>query len=470
MKSALVAIPLLFCLCLPACAPKPVRPDRLTFAPLAFHVPEVERMELPNGIRLYLKEDHELPLVEVTAMVGAGSIGDPAEKAGLGRLQAALLRTGGVAGRSPAALDDQLDRLAATLTAASGTYATTLNLSLRSADLGTGVEILADMLRRPAFDPSRLEIARLQAIEKIRRQDDNPAILAHRILREALYRGHPFGRSPTVASVSAIRRSDLVAFHQRYFLPNNLQLGITGDFDRSKLLHLLRACFGDWRSREFIPQPVSSLPEPGKPAVWVARKQLPQTTIVMGEIGIEKDNPDLYAVRVMNFLLGGGGFNSRFMREIRSNRGLAYSTYSFFQVGRRLPGPFLAGCETKSDSTLTVIRLMRRIMESLRRQPVAPAELKLAKESLINSYVFGFENTRSVVARTMRLDYHHYPKDFLQTYRARIAAVSAADVLRVAKRYLHPEAQTIVLVGNPAAFDGTARSLGLSVNEVETHR
>jgi zinc protease len=468
MKSALRLLPLLFCLLLAACAGRPApRPDQLSFPPLAFHVPKVQKLVLPNGIRLFLREDHELPLLEVTAMVRAGTIGDPAQKTGLGGIFATVLRTGGTAGRSPEALDAELEGMAADLSAASDTYATVLNLSLRADDEEKGLAILADILRRPAFSPQRLAVTRQQVVEGIRRENDQPGPVARRALMHALYGEHPLGRTPTVKTVGAVTRDDLVDYHKRFFHPNNLWLGISGDFDRTALLKVLKKYFGNWPQEKFEPQKIPPIKGGHPPLVQVATKDIPQTTILMGDLGIDKSNPDQYAVRVMNFILGGGGFNSRFMREIRSDRGLAYSTYSYFQIGRYLPGPFIAGCETKTVSTMQVVELMRKIQEGLRREPVTAEELQVARQSLINSFVFAFTDSHDIVTQTMRLDFYGYPPDYLETYRDRIAAVTAKDVLSAARKYLHPERQNIVLVGNESRFEAPPAALGLPVEKVE---
>ncbi|ORJ62852.1 M16 family metallopeptidase [Geothermobacter hydrogeniphilus] len=456
------------CLLLVACqppAPRNPRPEQLHYPPLTFRVPAVERLDLPNGIRLYLQEDHELPLVEVSAMLPAGSIADPEGKTGLADLYATVLRSGGAGDYSPDAFDELLAERAIDLSTSSGSYTLNLGLSLQSKDLMVGLQALSDMLRHPRFDPQRLELARRQALEAIRRRNDNPGSIARRTLRQALYPGHPLGRVETRASLSAISREDLLAFHRRFAHPQGLWLGITGDFDREQLLADLRQLFGDWNgdaARRPVP-PVTAKPEA---ALWLADKPIPQTTILFGELGIDKDNPDLYAVRVMNYILGGGGFNSRLMREVRSNRGLAYSVYSYFQIGRLLPGQFIAGCETKSGTTMQVIRLMREQMRLMREKEVSAEELRLAKESLINSFVFAFEDIHDVVAQQMRLDFYGYPSDYLAGYRDRIAAVTVKDVKRVARRYLHPDKQQLVLVGNVKDFDGKPGSLGLPVREI----
>lgn len=440
---------------------------KLEFEPLEFQVPEVERMKLPNGIRLYLREDHELPLVSVTGMVGAGSVTVPPGKTGMGQLFAALLRTGGAGERIPSQVDELLETMAADLGVSNDTYTTEFDLSVQSKDLEAGLGIVADMIRRPRFDPDRLEIARKQAIEGIRRQYDEPDAIATRAVMRAIYGDHPLGRSPKEETVSAVRRDDLVSFHRHYFHPNNLWLAISGDFDRQRLVQLLERLFGDWKSADFTPQQIPPLNPQGEPLVLIAPKEIPQTTVLIGDLGISKDDPDLQATRVMNYILGGGGFNSRLMREIRSDRGLAYSVYSYYQVGRRLPGPFLAGTETKSASTMESVRLMREIIAGMQKEPVAREELGLAKESLVNSFIFGFTDPHEIVTQKMRLDYYDYPEDYLETYRDKVAAVTADDVHRAAQKNLNPGRQKIVIVGNVSAFDGDPASLGAPVKRVE---
>jgi len=453
---------------LSACAtPQRVaHPNELTFEPLKFQVPDVDRMELQNGIRLYLMEDHELPLVQVTAMMGAGSISVPVEKTGLGGLFGALLRTGGAAGRTPSEVDEVLELLAADLSVGTDTYVTTFNLSTHARDLEKGMAVLADLIRRPGFDPDRLEIARNQAIEGVRRQNDNPDSIASRALIKAIYGNHPLGRTPSVDTLNNIVREDLLAFHKSYFHPNNLWLAVSGDFDRKELRGILEDLLGDWSAGPLVKQKIPPVnPSPGG-IVLTAQKDVPQTTILIGDLGLDKSDPGVYAVRVMNYILGGGGFNSRLMREIRSNRGLAYSVYSYFQIGRRLPGPFIAGSETKTASTLEVVRLMQDAMEQLRAAPVSEQELSLARESMIHSFVFAFTDTHDVVTQTMRLDYYDYPEDYLEKYRDRIAGVTKEDVLSAARRFLQPENQKVVLVGDLKSLGQPPESLGLPVETI----
>jgi zinc protease len=462
----LLAVSLLLWSCAPTLSPLPDRPEQLQFAPLTFKVPAVEKRTLGNGIHLYLQQDQELPLVSVTAVLEGGSVGDPPDKTGLASLYATLLRTGGAGRLSAAELDARLEFLAIDFGVSADPYSVTLDMSLRSADLAEGLGILADVLRRPGLAAERLELTRQQAIEAVRRAKDAPSAVAHQALGSALYPGHALGRFPTAGSLAAISRADLREFHRRYAVPQHLWLAISGDFDPAALDARLTSLFGDWQPGGAAPQVVPPLAATAAPALWFERKGIPQTTILFGQLGVTKDNPDLPALRVMNYILGGGGFNSRLMREVRSNRGLAYSVYSYFQPGRRLPGLFLAGAETKNESVPEVVGLMRQLMQQIRVEPVSAAELELAKESLINSFIFTFEDRHDVVTLALRLDLYDYPPGYLESYREKIAAVTVADVQRVAEHYLDPAQQMLVLVGDPADPRGLAASLGRPLQEI----
>lgn len=444
----------------------PDRPEELTYATLVFQVPEVEQLELANGIQLYLKRDPEIPLVSISAMIGSGELSMPRDKTGIGDLFSETWRTGGTAAYEASAIEERLDLIAADLGASVGPYTSNLSLSIRTTDLAEGLNYLAAFLRTPAFAREKLELARLKALERLRRQNDSPGGISRRLLLAALYPDHPLGDWPSPESLAAVTRDDLLRYHAAHFAPNNLWLAVSGDFDPQQLIAELTRAFGDWPRRELPERPIPPVNQAVSGSIQVAVKEIPQTTILLGDLGITKDHPDQYAVRVMNYILGGGGFNSRMMREIRSNRGLAYSAYSYFQVGRRLPGPFVAGTETKTESVLPAVRLIREIMADLRTRPVSEAELNLAKDSLINSFVFGFDNTHAVVSRKMNDDFFGYPEDYLENYRDRIAAVTLDDVKRVAETYIRFDRQRIILVGQDLDLEAL-QSLSLPVRKVK---
>ncbi|MDX2479736.1 MAG: pitrilysin family protein [Desulfuromusa sp.] len=462
----LIVVTLLFG-CGPNLLSQPDRPDDLSFPPLEFSFPEIAQQQLDNGMRLYLKEDNELPLIELTLLVEGGSIYDPLDKTGLSQFFSQSLSTGGTENLTPTQLEIELEAMAAILTVSSSSYGYEINLSLNQEDLERGIVILADLLRRPRFDTERMELVRAEMLENIHRKNDDPGSIAGRLLSAAIYPGHPFGAYPTAEMVSGFTRDDLVKLHRRYFQPQNFWLAASGDIQLKQLVTLLEQKLGDWHSSENMVRELSSLPLAPAGRILLADKDIPQTTILMGHPGVNKDNPDVSALQVANYILGGGGFNSRMMREVRSNRGLAYSVYSYFKVGRQLEEMFIAGSETKCASTVEVVSLMQHLIQQMCDEPVSAAELDLAKKSLINSFVFAFSDSHSVVSRKVRLDFYSYPADYLENYRQKIDAVTVADVQRVARQYLHSDKLQIVLVGNSHLYADDIKTLGLPVENIE---
>ncbi len=424
------------------------RPDQLTFPPLVLTFPDISEHQTANGMNLYVRPDDELPLVDLTVMIRGGSIYDPPEKTGLAQLFSQALETGGSLSYSPEQLEQELDLMAAELAVSSSSYAYQIDLSIHQRDLDRAVEILADLLRRPRFDDRRVELARQRLIESVHRQNDRPASIAGRYLAQAVNPGHPLGLEPDIETLESLTHDDLVMVHERFFHPQRLWWGVSGAVDEEQFLTLLSHYFGDWDSQAKVDYEFPALPESVIATTYVVDRKLSQTTLMMGHRGISKDNPDLHAVRLANYILGGGGFNSRLMREIRSNRGLAYSIYSQFQPGRYLPELFNIVGETRNDGALEVVRLVRHLIDEMIATPVSAEELESAKRSLINSFIFAFENTHSVVTQKMRLLFYSYPADYLETYQERIEALTAEDVQRVARRYLQPDNLHVVLVGD----------------------
>jgi len=443
------------------------RPDQLEFPELEFSFPAVKTAQLSNGIRLYFIPDDELPLVDMTLMIEGGSVYDPLDKTGLSAVFATALETGGAGDLSAKQLEAELEAMAAKLSVSSSSYDLSVDLSLHQRDLRRGIEILADVLRRPRFEQARLDLAKQQMLETIRRMNDDPAELASRLLEEAMFPGHPFGATPDSDVVTSFTRQDLRQMQEEYLQPQNIWIAVSGAIERESLIALLENSFGDWEKAEKMHKAIPPLPPAPAAQVLLVDKGVPQTTIKVGHSGISKDNPDLFPLRVANYILGGGGFNSRMMREIRSNRGLAYSVYSYFRIGRHLPELFIAASETKCPTTNEVVGVMRDLMQQLRDEPVSAAELELAKQSLINSFVFAFENIHSVVSRKMRLDFFDYPEGYMETYREKVAAVSIEDVQRVAREYLHPNRLQIVLVGDSQLFADGLEEFNLPIKQIK---
>ncbi|HTP66159.1 MAG TPA: pitrilysin family protein [Geobacteraceae bacterium] len=444
-------------------------PRALAFPPLQFTIPKAERVVLENGMVVILMEDHELPQVNITALVGTGSVYEPAEKTGLAGLAGAVMRSGGTAALSPEKMNDELEFMASSIESSIGTDAGTISMSSLVKNLNRTLQIFAQVLMTPAFREDKVELARRQTIESLRRQNDDPQAVGDRELSRAIYRGTPLGRVPTFATVRAITRADMAAFHKKYYHPNNVIMSVAGDFDAKTIVAALNRVFAGWKKEPVqfpaIREPVAEF----APEVLFAQKDVNQSVIRMGHMGITKDNPDLYAIRVMDAILGSGGFTSRLMAEVRNAQGLAYNVESEFDIGRRYLGVFKAETETKAESTARTIGLMEDIIAGMTQKPVSDQELKLAKDSIINSFIFGFTNTASVATQKARLEYYHYPAGYLENYRDNIAKVTRDDILRVAKKYLHPGALKLVVVGDARRFDKPLSTFG-KVEEIRPEK
>lgn len=435
-------------------------PRTMTFLPLDYRIPKSERVLLANGTPVYLLQDRELPIVSVSAMIRTGAVYDPAGKSGLAVLTGTQLRSGGTASLEPRQLDAELEFMASSVESTFNNDSGAVSMTSLTRNLPRTLEIFSEVLFQPRFDIKRLEVARLKALEGIRRQNDDPKEVGDRELNRLLYRGHPLGTVPTAESIQSIRREELIEFHRRFVRPDNMIITVAGDFDRKLVIDQLNRVIGTIKPAEplsipFIPQPKQEF----SPEVWFGRKAINQTVIRFGHLGITKDDPDLYAIRVLDFILG-GSFTSRLTMEVRTNQGLAYNVGSHFDVGRRFTGTFEAETETKSESTAKAISLMTSIIEGVRKGPVTDQELQLAKDSIINSFLFGFTSPSGIVMQQARLEFYGYSPDYLDRYRERIAKVTKDDILRAARKHLRPEAFKLVVIGNDAAFDKPLSSFG----------
>ncbi|HLO27002.1 MAG TPA: pitrilysin family protein [Geobacteraceae bacterium] len=442
-----------------------VNPRTMTFPPLKFAIPESARAVLPNGMVVYMLEDHELPLVNMTAYIHVGSIYDPADKTGLAGLTGAVLRSGGTTETPPDKLDAELEFMASSIESGIGADAGNVSMATLVKNFDRTAELFAQVLMSPAFREDRFKVAVNKGIEAIRRQNDDPKGVANRELTKALYAGHPLGRFPTIGTMKSITRDDLAEFHRRYYHPNNIILAVSGDFKKDELLARLTRLFGGWKKETVALPNVGNPATEVRPEILFVRKEVSQSVIRMGEMGIDKNNPDLYPLRVMDYILG-GGFTSRLTQEVRSNQGLAYNVESSVDAGRTFIGTITAETETKSESTVKAITLIREIITGMTAAPVTDQELSLAKEFMINSFIFGFTKPDAVVNQQARLEFFGYPKGYLEQYRDNIARVTREDVLRVARKYLHPDRMVLMVVGNDRKFDKPLATFG-AVREIK---
>jgi predicted Zn-dependent peptidase len=444
-------------------------PRQMTFKPVEFTPPEPDRVVFENGMVVYLLEDHELPLVNITAAIRTGSWLDPAEKIGLASLTGSSMRTGGGGGLSAERVDEELEQFAGDLRVSIGRQSGSASLDVLSKDLKRGIQIFSGLIRAPAFEPARVELAKLQAIEGIRRRQDTPGSIVGREFLKLLYgENHPSARESSMGSISRITREDLLAFHQETVHPNGVMLGVTGDFEKSAMLALLQEVFGDWEKGEV---PVLVIPEvpqvpKSKPIVRFVNKETSQAHLRAGHLSIKEQDPDYVALAIANDILGGSSFRSRLFNDVRSKRGLAYSVGSRLIAGAHDQGVWLMRAETKLSSTQEVIARFVANMERMRTELVTDSELAEAKEAYVNSFVFSFASSSAIVARLMELEYDGLPKDFLQQLRARVIALTKEEILAAAKKHFDPERLHIVAVGSGEALPKLLSGFG-DVKEIK---
>jgi len=435
---------------------------RLTYPPLPkLVVPEVKRVTLDNGMRIFLLEDHELPLIRISARIRTGSIYEPADKVGLASITGQVMRTGGTTSRTGDEIDETLEQIAASVETWIGLNAGYASVSVLKEDFDTALEIFADVLMHPAFAPEKIELAKIQHRSQIARRNDQVGAITAREFRKLIYGADsPYARHTEYATIDNITRDDLIAFHRRFFGPNNTMLAVWGDFDTEQMIHKIETAFAAWPPVEPVPAERPAVEYTFRKTVNLIRKEdINQSNIRMGHIAGLMSDPDYFALVLMNRILG-SGFTSRLFRNVRSRQGLAYSVYGYYAANYDYPGMFYVGCQTESQKTVHAIKAMLAEVKRITEEPVSDEELALAKDSYLNSFVFNFDTRGEIVERLMTYEYFGYPPDFLERTRANIEKVTKADILAAARRRLRPDAMQILVIGRPEDFDQPLSVLG----------
>lgn len=433
--------------------------------PVKFTPPAIQKFNVGKGILVYYLEDKELPLVNITGYFRAGSIYEPADKAGLASLTGTVMRTGGTSRMTGDQVDEELEFLAARVETNIGSEFGTADLSCLKKDFSRVAEIYADILRSPAFAQDKIDLARNQAKENIRRRWDRPLSAANLVFNEKLYGAEsPYARRPSFGSLDKVSREDLVAFHKKYLAPNNLVLGITGDITSSEVQNLLDRVFKDWNPARIEFPAVPAVKDEVKRSVYYVYKDTPQANIFLGHLGVRRNNPDQYKLEVMNYVLGGGGFGSRLMRELRSNRGLTYGIYGGVSEGRDR-GQFAVGSTLRAESIGESLSLIEDIIKSMQADLIKDEEMEEAKNYMVNSFIFTFESKASILSQKIYLSLMGYPENYLEKYIDNIKRVTKAEVLNVAKKFMDTGKMMIVVVGDKKRFDKPLENFG-TVEEI----
>ena len=431
-----------------------------------FKAQQPKRIELSNGMVIFLQEDHELPLIEGSARIRGGSRNEPASKVGLVDLFGEVWRTGGTKTQTGDQLDDFLEVRAAKVETGGGPDSTTISLSCLKGDFDDVFKVFVDLLQNPEFRADKLDLAQKQAADSIsRRNDEVSGITAREATKLAYGPDNPYAREPEYATIAALTRQDLLDWHKTYIQPNHIILGISGDFDSSAMEAKLRAAFESWTKGPDLPKDDIQY-QPAKPGYYlVSKEDVNQSNIRMVALGTTRNNPDYYAISVFNEAFG-GGFSSRLFNDIRTKRGLAYGVGGGIGTNFGHPGILQFFVGTKSQSTIDSIKALDEDIDDLSKHPITDEEIKHAKDAILNAFIFRLDSPDKVLSERVTYEFYGYPSDWLDKYPAEIQKVTAADVNRVAAKYVHRDQLAVLVVGNTKEFDKPLSSLG-PVKEID---
>lgn len=424
-------------------------PTKVNIPKLDFSVVKPEKLQLDNGIQVYLMQDRAVPLVNVRAHLVLGTFDEPADKLGVADALFDLMVSGGAGKLDADALDELLEFHAANAYAGAGEELSSAEINMRSEDVDKLLPVFADMVLRPSLQKDRFQIHISRSIEGVKRRVDSPDGLAWRALRKSFYGPMSvFAREKTEKTLKALTIADVQAFHKR-LTPKGTYLLVTGDFDKEKMLALLKAQFGGWKGGE-VPKRDFAAQAPLQKRVILVPKEAAQTKIRIALKGYKRLDPEEYAIRIMTTALGGGIGAGRLYREVRDTYGLAYSAWSGVYPGPTT-GLFVAGVDTKPEQTARALEETLKILSGIKGQrPFEKKELQLASDMFLNSFAFRFDEPEKIVREKSTFDFFGYPDDYLDKYRDNIAKVDEKATLAAANRIITENELQIIVVGPPS--------------------
>jgi len=436
----------------------------LRFPPLRFSPPTPKRVTLSNGVPVYLLEDHSLPLfdVEVVSKVGVANL--PDSLWGVGWQADNLMRTGGTLTLSPDSVDQLIEFYALNVFISTGNEQSNASFSGLSRYRDQMLDLGFDLLQHPRNDSSRVRITADQQLEAWRRRNDQPGSVLGRAWNQVMLGDHPLGRTQvTPVEVAGFTPARFRWTQQRIFCPQNLLIGISGDFDERSLLAKLERLLRGWPACAAGLRPVPPLTITRGPRLILIEKDVNQTNIRMGHAGSLKvaNSPEYFAAQVADFLLGGGGgFNSRLLARVRSDSGFAYGVFSNWGADTKREGVFFAGAQIRAEKTVAGLALMQRVIGSMASEPVSARDVQLARDNEVNGFVFQFQNAGQIVQRQLNYAIQGLPANWFDVYLKGIQAVTPDQVTAVSRSYLHPDRLVTLVVGKSATFDKSLATLG----------
>jgi zinc protease len=443
-------------------SPAALSPKDLKYPPLrSIQVPNAATFTLPNGMKVSLWEDHDLPLVGGMALVGTGRLLDPPLRIGLAQLAGVVMRTGGTTVKTGEQIDTLLESTATNMQSAIGDSVGTLSFSGMKENTPATLQLFKETLTQPGFRQDKIDLAKTQMRHAVAHRNDNGGVVARREFADLVYGNDtPFGWREEYATIDRVSRDELRAFHRRYFFPANVTLGVWGDFDTAEMKASIEKLFADWTVQQ-PPVPefakVKNAPSPG---IFLAeKKDAPQSYYAIGHLGGRRDDKDYAALAILAGILGGGP-RSRIAGHLRTRLGIANEVGANWNAGYVQPGLFEISGNTKSVSTTATIQAIRDEIDRIRATEVTEDECRSVRDAAVNSLAFTHDSRSKVFIGQLILDYYGYPKDYLTRYQKALESVTRADVLRVAKQYLNPANLTVVVTANPLMLGEPLDKLG----------
>jgi zinc protease len=441
----------------------------LKFPPLPpLKLPEPAIVTLSNGIKVFLLEEHELPLVRGVALIRTGNLFDSSDKRGVAELTGTVLRSGGTKDKTGDEIDVQLENIAASVESNIGESSATMSFSCLKENTDEVLKVFHELMTAPEFRQDKVELAKTHLRSSIARRNDDPGGIMSREFANIIYgRDTPYGWDINYEHVDRIERQDLVNFYRRYYFPANIMLGIHGDFSTEDMKGRLEKLFGGWDYKQPPVPSFAAVRMGSSPGVFVAEKEdVTQTFFEIGHLGGVLNDKDYPALEVAADILG-GSFSSRLFKRVRTQLGYAYNISASWGATYDHPGLFEISGSTQSKYTVATIKAALEELNRLRNSEVTDAELKTAKDSVLNGFVFFFDRPSKTLNRMLVYAYYGYPRDFIFRYQEAVGAVTKADILRVAQKYFRPQDLTIVAVGNPKDFETPIKELGMKAEPLD---
>lgn len=413
--------------------------------------PPYEVRTLPNGLQVIAVSHHEQPAVSIRLIVRAGAAQDPDNRPGLAALAASLLDQGTTT-KTAEQVAQAIDSIGGAMGVGAGSDLSYINAAVMRDSLSVGLDLVADVARHPAFAAEEIERQRQQVVSSMKVSFEDPDYIAGSVFDRLVYGFHPYGKpdAGTPASLAAITRADLQAFHKRWFGANNAILAIVGDVTADKAFAEAQRAFGNWGRVEVTADKAAEVPPPTRRVIVVDRPGAVQTEIRVGHVGLPRKHKDFLALDLAMKILGGEGGN-RLHRVLRSERGLTYGAEANVHALKDA-GDLVANTDTRSDTTAEALRLIVDEFSRIRREQVSQRELADAQAYLTGSFPLTIETPGAIALQVLNAVFYGLDLQELQTYRERVNSITPEDIQRVAQQYLHPDRLSIVLVGDANVF------------------